>query len=140
MALLQVLRFADQPVGPGVLGERLELGETVLDRLELGGDRRREFGSLRADMRVFGGEAVIGVEHRPDPRPVRAQFLGLLFELFDRQPPDECRVVEKAVLVAAEEVARDRAAGAPRRPRCRQTRRAASRAGTAPSVNSRRTV
>ena len=42
---------------------------------------------------------------------MRAQFPGLLFELFERQPPDECGVVEKAVLVAAEEVAGDGAAG-----------------------------
>jgi hypothetical protein len=42
---------------------------------------------------------------------VRAQLLGLRFELLDREAADERRVVHEAVFVAAGEIPRDRAAG-----------------------------
>jgi hypothetical protein len=103
--------FIDQPLGPGIVGERLEFGETVLDVLQLGRDRRRELGGFRAETRILARKAVIGIEHRPHPRPMRAQFLGLGFELGKGETADQWRVVEKPVVVAAEEVAGDSAAG-----------------------------
>ena len=42
------------------------------------------------------------------PGPGGAQFGGLLFQLLDRQPADEGGIVHKALVVAAEEVARHR--------------------------------
>ena len=60
---------------------------------------------------VLRHEAVFGIEHRLGPRPLRAQFGGLRFELLDREPAHERGIVDEAVVVAAEEIARDRAAG-----------------------------
>jgi hypothetical protein len=42
---------------------------------------------------------------------VRAQFSGLRFQLFDREPAHERGVIHEAVFVAAEEIPRDPAAG-----------------------------
>ena len=57
------------------------------------------------------GEVVDGIEHRSGPGPRGAQFGGLPFELLERQPADEGGIVHKALVIAAEEVARHRAAG-----------------------------
>ena len=71
----------------------------------------RNFGRLRTHARVLRHEAVFGIEHRLGPRPLRAQFGGLGFELLDREPAHERGIVHEAVFVAAEEIARDGAAG-----------------------------
>jgi hypothetical protein len=60
---------------------------------------------------VFRQEVVIGIEHRLGPRPLRAQFFGLGFEFLDREPAHERGVIQEAVVVAAEKIARDFAAG-----------------------------
>ena len=110
-ALLEPGGFGHQRVGPLVLADFLEFREALLDALDFPGDFRRELGRLRADAAVLRGEVVSGIEHRPGPGPGGAQFGGLLFELLDRQPADERGIVHKAFVVAAEEIARHRAAG-----------------------------
>ena len=55
--------------------------------------------------------AVFEIEDCSGPGPARAQFGRLGFELLDRQPAHERGVIHEAVIIAAEEVARDRAAG-----------------------------
>ena len=83
----------------------------ALDPVEFGGDLGRIFGRLRLDAAVVREEAVIGIEHRFGPGPVGAQFGGFLFELLDREAVDERRIVHEAVVLAAEQIAGDPAAG-----------------------------
>ena len=111
MALLELGGFGHQRVGPLVLRGFLELRETLFDALDFPGDFGWQLGRLRTDAAVLRGEVVCGIEHRPGPGPGGAQFGGLLFELLERQPADEGGIVHKAILVAAEEIAGDRAAG-----------------------------
>ena len=110
-ALLEPGGFGDQLVGPLVLGGFLEFREALLDALDFPGDFGWQLGRLRTDAAVLRGEVVCGIEHRSGPGPGGAQFGGLLFELFERQPADEGGIVHKALVVAAEEIARHRAAG-----------------------------
>ena len=110
-ALLELGGFGDQLIGPLVLGGFLEFRETLFDALDFPGDFGWQLGRLRTDAAVLRGEVVCGIEHRLGPGPGGAQFGGLLFELLDRQPADECGIVHKALVVAAEEIARHRAAG-----------------------------
>ena len=59
----------------------------------------------------MGKRAVFEIEHRLGPGPLGAQLGGLRFELRDREPMHEGCVFHEAVVIAAEEIARDRAAG-----------------------------
>ena len=110
-APLEPVGFGHQRVGPFVLGGFLEFRETLFDTLNFPGDFRRKLGRLRTDAAVLRGEVVCGIEHRFGPDPGGTQFGCLLFELLERQPADECGIVHKALVVAAEEIARHRAAG-----------------------------
>ena len=88
-----------------------ELAEALLDALDLGGEVGRNLGRFWLDPRVLGQHPVFGIEHGFGPGPLRAQFFGLGFELLDREAVHQRRIVEEAVLVAGEEIARDLAAG-----------------------------
>ena len=66
---------------------------------------------MRTHARVLRREAVLGIQHRLGPGPAGAQFGGLRFQLLDGEPAHERGGVHKALFVAAEEIARDLAAG-----------------------------
>ena len=110
-AFLELRRFGRELVAPILLADLFEFAEALLDALDLGGKFGRELGRLRTHARVLRHEAVFGIERRPGPGPVRAQFGGLGFELLDREAFHQRGIVEEAVFVAAEEIARDPAAG-----------------------------
>ena len=80
-------------------------------RSSLGGEFGRKLRPVAARRARIAPEAVFEIEHRFGPGPLRAQFGGLGFELLDREPAHERGVVHEAVVVAAEQIARDRAAG-----------------------------
>ena len=110
-APLEPVGFGHQLVGPLVLGGFLEFREAFFDTLDFLGDFGWQLGRLWTEAAVLRGEVVGGIEHRFGPGPGGTQFGRLLFELLERQPADECGIVHKALVVAAEEIARHRAAG-----------------------------
>ena len=103
--------FGHQCVGPLVLCDFLKFREALFETLDFPGDFGWQLGRLRPDAAVLRGEVVGGIEHRLGPGPGGTQFGCLLFELLERQPADECGIVHKAFIVAAEEIASHRAAG-----------------------------
>ena len=70
-AFLEPCGFGHHLVGQVVLGEFLDCREALLDLLQLGGDLGREFGRLRLDAPELPPEAVIEIEHRLGPGPMR---------------------------------------------------------------------
>ena len=89
----------------------VEFAEACLDALDFGGELGRDFGRLRLDACVLRQNPVFGIEHRLGPGPLRAQFRGLGLELLDREAAHQRGVVHEAVVIAAEKIARDLAAG-----------------------------
>ena len=110
-ALLELGGFGHQRVGPLIFGDFLQLREALFDALDFPGDFSWKLGQLRRDAAIFRGEVVSGIEHSPGPGPRGAQFEGLLFERLERQAADECGIVHKTLVVAAEEIAGNCAAG-----------------------------
>jgi len=110
-ALLEPGGVGHQRVGPLVLADFIKFREALLDAFDFPGDFAWQLGRLRAAAAVLRAKIVRGIEHRPGPGPRGAQFGGLLFELFERQPADEAGIVHKALVVTAEEIACHRAAG-----------------------------
>jgi hypothetical protein len=139
VTFLELLRFGRKLVGPIVLGDVVEFRQALLKARDLLGRFRCELRRFRMNPAIFGGEAVIGVEHRLGPGPARAQFRGLSFQLLDREPADQGGIIPKAFLAGAEQVAPDGAAG---RLVGGQADNGAERgsAGTAPWVSRRRNV
>ena len=109
--LLEAFGFGCELVGEGVRVNFFELAQALRDLLDLGGEFGRYFRRLRAQAGVLRKSAIFEIEHRFGPRPIGTQFGGFGFKLFDRKPPRECGIVDKAFVVGIEEIARDRAAG-----------------------------
>jgi hypothetical protein len=109
--LLELRRFGGELVGETVFADVFELAEALFDALDLGGEFGGSIGWLWTNPRVLREEPVFGIEHSFGPRPLRAQFGGPGFELLDREAVHQSGIVEKAVFVAGEEIAGDRAAG-----------------------------
>ena len=110
-ALFETRGFHHQIVAELLVRQLAEFLEARFDPVEFGGDLGRIFGRLRLDPAIVRQEAVIGVEHGFRPGPFGAQFAGFLFELLDREAVDERRIVQKTLVLAAEQVAGDPAAG-----------------------------
>jgi hypothetical protein len=60
---------------------------------------------------VLRERAVFELDDGFRPLPLRAQFGGFGFKLFDREAPHQSGIVDEAVIVGAEQIARDPAAG-----------------------------
>ena len=103
--------FSRQLFVPFDLQHGVELSATRVDLLDLGGEIGRNLGRLWRDAGVLGEKAVFGIKHRLGPGPLRTQFFRLGFEFLDRETAHQCGIVEEAVVIAAEEIARDLAAG-----------------------------
>jgi len=82
-------------------------GEVVQERAEV----RRWFGRGGLDPAVIGGDAKDGVEHRPGPFPVGGQRRGLGVQLGLGQAADQGGIVHEALVMVAEQVPGDGAAG-----------------------------
>ena len=139
VTFLELLGFGHKLIGPIVLGDVVEFRQALLDARDLLDSFRGKLRRFRMNAAIFGGEAVIGVEHRLGPGPARAQFRGLGFQLLDREPADERRIIHKAFLAAAEQIASDRTARGfvdGEADKCAETRvrrhRALGQAGAAP--------
>jgi hypothetical protein len=88
--------------------ELFEFAETAFDAFDLGG----ESAGTSAGCGSRWPKAAIGIEHRFGTRRLWAEFGGFRFELLNREPAHEGGIVHEAVLVAAGEIARDRAPAA----------------------------
>ena len=110
-ALFETRGFHHQIVAEFLIRQLAEFLKAHLDAVEFGGDLGLVLGRLRLNPPVLRHEAVVGVEHGFRPSPIGAQFDGLLFELLDREAVDERRLVQEAVVIAAEQVAGDPATG-----------------------------
>jgi hypothetical protein len=109
-AFVQPVGLQDEVLVPILLAGFFELAEPSFDARDLVRELRRDLGPLRPHMCILRGEAVFGLIYRLGPGPLRAQSGGLGFELLDRETPHERDVIHEAVLVAAEEIARNAAA------------------------------
>ena len=110
-ALLELRHFGGEFVGPVLTVDVFKFGETLLDTFDFGGELVRNLRRARPNAIVLMQHPVFGLENGLRSGPLRAQFFGFRFEFLHRQPAHEGRIVEEAVIVAAEKIARDRAAG-----------------------------
>jgi hypothetical protein len=100
-ALIELRRRGRELVGPVVTGDLFELAEALFDALDFGGEFGRDLGRLGAHAAVLRQAMVIGIEEGLGPGPLRVQFSGLGFKLFDREPAHQRGIVEEAVFIAA---------------------------------------